>query len=639
MLIENIKSPADIRKLSATELKELANELREIIIGTVATNGGHLASNLGVVDLTIALHYVFNSPTDKIIWDVGHQSYAHKLLTGRFNTFSTIRQYGGISGFPKINESPHDAFGTGHSSTSISAALGILEARDIIKSKIPNFKSQIPNKVIAVIGDGAMTAGLAFEGLNHAGHLKKDLIVILNDNEMSISPNVGALSAYLRRIMMGDLYTKFKKETKMFLERIPAFGEPVLKIAQKAEDTVKGFFVPGLLFEELGFEYVGPVDGHKIDSLIETMKTFKDFPGPVLIHAITKKGKGYEPAEKNPGIFHGVGPFDIETGEPLSSGKKSYSEIFGNCLTKLAKEDNRIVAITAAMTEGTGLAEFVNNFPKRFYDVGIAEPHAVTFAAGLATQGLKPVVAIYSTFLQRAYDEIIHDVCLQKLPVIFAIDRGGIVGDDGPTHNGVFDLSYLRHIPNLAVMAPKNGYELKCMLKTAVSLDAPSAIRYPRGAVANPDEHEELMNIPIGKAEVLKAGEDILIIAIGNTVIPAVNASQLLADAGINACVVNARFVKPLDIGLISSLAKDIKHILTVEENTVSGGFGSAVLEELSQSGIDGLKIKLLGIPDAFIEQGQQNLLRKELGLDAEGIAREAMAFIKNSAGFTHFRR
>ncbi len=319
MLIENIKSPADIRKLSATELKELANELREIIIGTVATNGGHLASNLGVVDLTIALHYVFNSPTDKIIWDVGHQSYAHKLLTGRFNTFSTIRQYGGISGFPKINESPHDAFGTGHSSTSISAALGILEARDIIKSKIPNFKSQIPNKVIAVIGDGAMTAGLAFEGLNHAGHLKKDLIVILNDNEMSISPNVGALSAYLRRIMMGDLYTKFKKETKMFLERIPAFGEPVLKIAQKAEDTVKGFFVPGLLFEELGFEYVGPVDGHKIDSLIETMKTFKDFPGPVLIHAITKKGKGYEPAEKNPGIFHGVGPFDIETGEPLSS--------------------------------------------------------------------------------------------------------------------------------------------------------------------------------------------------------------------------------------------------------------------------------------------------------------------------------
>ena len=639
MLIEKIKNPADIKKLSITELKDLADELRELIIERVATNGGHLASNLGAVDITIALHYVFNSPEDKMVWDVGHQSYTHKLLTGRFNTFSTIRQYGGISGFPKMTESPHDAFGTGHSSTSISAALGILEARDIIKSQVPNLKNQIPNKVIAIIGDGAMTAGLAFEGLNHAGHLKKDLIVILNDNEMSISPNVGALSAYLRRIMMGDLYTKLKKETKLFLEKIPAFGEPVLKIAQRAEDTVKGLFVPGLLFEELGFEYVGPVDGHKIDSLIETLKTFKEFPGPVLIHAITKKGKGYEPAEKNPGIFHGVGPFDIETGEQLSSGKISYSEIFGNCLTKLAKEDNRIVAITAAMTEGTGLGEFVNNFPKRFYDVGIAEPHAVTFAAGLATQGLKPVVAIYSTFLQRAYDEIIHDVCLQNLPVIFAIDRGGIVGDDGPTHNGTFDLSYLRHIPNLTVMAPKDGYELKCMLKTAVSLNAPSAIRYPRGAVTNPDEHEELTTIPIGKAESLRTGEDILIMAIGNTVIPALNASQLLADAGINACVVNARFVKPLDTDLISSLARNIKYILTVEENAVSCGFGSAVLEYLSQSGIEGLKIKLLGIPDTFIEQGPQNLLRKKLGLDAEGIAREAMALIKSSADFTHFRR
>jgi 1-deoxy-D-xylulose-5-phosphate synthase len=629
MLIEKIKSPQDIKKLSIAELKDLADELREIIIETVATNGGHLASNLGAVDLTIALHYVFNSPEDKMIWDVGHQSYTHKLLTGRFNAFSTIRQYGGISGFPKMTESPHDAFGTGHSSTSISAALGILEARDIIKSQIPNLKSRIPNKVIAVIGDGAMTAGLAFEGLNHAGHLKKDLIVILNDNEMSISPNVGALSAYLRRIMMGDLYTKLKKETKLFLEKIPAFGEPVLKIAQRAEDTVKGLFVPGLLFEELGFEYVGPVDGHKIDSLIETLKTFKEFPGPVLIHAITKKGKGYEPAEKNPGIFHGVGPFDIETGEQLSSGKKSYSEIFGNCLTKLAKEDKRIVAITAAMTEGTGLGEFVNKFPKRFYDVGIAEPHAVTFAAGLATQGLKPVVAIYSTFLQRAYDEIIHDVCLQNLPVVFAIDRAGIVGDDGPTHNGAFDLSYLRHIPNLIVMAPKDGYELQCMLKTAVSLDAPSAIRFPRGAVTNPDEHEELKTIPIGKAESLKTGEDILILAIGSTVIPALNASQLLADAGINSCVVNARFVKPLDTDLISGLARNIKYILTVEENAVSGGFGSAVLEYLSQSGIEGLKIRLLGIPDTFIEQGPQNLLRKKLGLDAEGIAREAMALIK----------
>ncbi|RJQ14708.1 MAG: 1-deoxy-D-xylulose-5-phosphate synthase [Nitrospiraceae bacterium] len=642
MFIEKINSPQDLKGLSIAELKDLAEELRDLIIGTVATNGGHLASNLGTVDLTVALHYVFNSPDDKIIWDVGHQSYAHKLLTGRLKAFPTIRQYGGISGFPKITESPHDAFGTGHSSTSISAALGILEARDIIR----NLKPQTPdtphlpaNKVIAVIGDGAMTAGLAFEGLNHAGHLKKDLIVILNDNEMSISPNVGALSAYLRRIMMGDLYTKFKKETKSLLGRIPTFGEPVLKIAQKAEDTVKGLIVPGLLFEELGFEYVGPVDGHRIDSLIETLKTFREFPGPVLIHTITRKGKGYAPAEKSPGIFHGVGPFDIETGEQHSSGKKSYSEIFGNCLAKLAREDRRIVAITAAMTEGTGLTEFVNNFPKRFYDVGIAEPHAVTFAAGLAARGLRPVVAIYSTFLQRSYDEIIHDVCLQNLPVVFAIDRSGIVGDDGPTHNGTFDLSYLRHIPNLTVMAPKDGHELKCMLKTALSLDGASAIRYPRGTAIESPENVELENIPAGKAEVMREGDDILIIAIGNTVAPAVNAAQLLADAGLNACVVNARFVKPLDTELIFRLAGNTKCVLTVEENTVSGGFGSAVLEELAQSGIEGLKIKLLGLPDRFIEQGPQNLLRKKLGIDAEGIAREATALMKKSTDYADFRR
>jgi 1-deoxy-D-xylulose-5-phosphate synthase len=619
MLIEKIKSPEDLKDLSISELKELARELREIIIQTVATNGGHLASNLGSVDLTIALHYVFNSPEDKIIWDVGHQAYAHKLLTGRRDAFSTIRRHEGISGFPKTAESPHDAFGTGHSSTSISAALGILEGRDHNKETF---------KVIPVIGDGALTAGLAFEGLNHAGHLRKNLIVILNDNEMSISPNVGALSAYLRRIMMGDLYTKFKKETKLLLERIPGVGEPVLKIAQKAEDTVKGLVVPGLLFEELGFEYVGPVDGHKIDALIETIQTFKDFPGPVLIHAITKKGKGYEPAEKNPAIFHGIGPFDIETGEAQQSSKKSYSEIFGNCLTKLAADDDRVVAITAAMTEGTGLSEFVRTFPKRFYDVGIAEPHAATFAAGLATQGLKPVVAIYSTFLQRSYDEIIHDVCLQHLPVVFAIDRAGIVGDDGPTHNGTFDLSYLRHIPNLVVMAPKDGYELRCMLKTSLSLGEPVAIRYPRGSVVDNQEDNELINIPPGKSEVLREGKDILIIAIGNMVTPSVSAAELLTDANIDACVINARFVKPLDIDLIARHARENRHVLTVEENAVSGGFGSAVLEELTKIAISELKFKMLGLPDRFIEQGPQNLLRQQLGLDAEGIAREALVLV-----------
>ena len=626
---KNIKKLEDLKKLTIPELKELAKELRQIIIERVAINGGHLASNLGTVDLTIALHYVFNSPKDKIIWDVGHQSYSHKILTGRAEAFSTIRQYGGISGFPKIDESPHDAFGTGHSSTSISSALGIIEARDQKKEDF---------KVIAVIGDGALTAGLAFEGLNHAGHLQKDLIVVLNDNEMSISPNVGALSAYLNRIMTGDLYTKFKKETKLFLERIPKVGEPFLKIAQRAEDTVKGFFVPGMLFEELGFEYVGPIDGHKIESLIETFERFKDFPVPVLIHAITKKGKGYSPAEKSPWIFHGVGPFDIETGSQISSANPTYSEIFGSYLVKLAREDSRIVAITAAMTEGTGLSEFAKTFPSRFYDVGIAESHAVTFAAGLASQGLKPVVAIYSTFLQRAYDEIVHDVCLQNLPVVFAIDRAGIVGEDGPTHNGAFDISYLRHIPNIVIMAPKDENELGRMLKTAISHNGPVAIRYPRGAVSKIPTDMELKKLTIGESEILKDGRDILIIALGSAIQPAKHASELLNEMGISACVINARFAKPIDASLIGNLAKEIKCVLTVEENVVQGGFGSAVLEYLSEMDIDGLKIKMLGLPDKFIEHGPQNLLRKILGLDAEKITKEALTLIgKKGLILNHF--
>ncbi|MEK7331970.1 MAG: 1-deoxy-D-xylulose-5-phosphate synthase, partial [Nitrospirota bacterium] len=443
MPIENIKSPADIKTLSSAELKDLAEELREIIIERVSINGGHLASNLGVVELTLALHYIFDSPSDKIVWDVGHQSYTHKLLTGRFEKFPTIRKHKGISGFPKIDESIHDSFGTGHSSTSISAALGIITARDKKKEKF---------KVIAVIGDGALTAGIAFEGLNHAGHLKKDLIVVLNDNEMSISPNVGALSAYLNRILTGDLYQKFKKETKSFIESIPKLGGPFSKVAKKAEETLKGLFLPGILFEELGFNYIGPIDGHNIELLIETFKKVKNADAPTLVHVITKKGKGYEFSEKDPCIFHGVGPFEVETGDPISNKKiPSYSEIFGQVLTLLAGHDERIIAISAAMREGTGLECFAEKYPDRFYDVGIAEPHAVTFAAGLASQGLRPVVAVYSTFLQRGYDEIIHDVCLQNLPVVFAIDRAGIVGEDGPTHQGVFDISYLRHIPNLVV--------------------------------------------------------------------------------------------------------------------------------------------------------------------------------------------
>ncbi|MBI5050717.1 MAG: 1-deoxy-D-xylulose-5-phosphate synthase [Nitrospirae bacterium] len=623
MLLKKIKSPQDLKKLSIPELKELAGELREIIIERVALNGGHLASNLGVIELTIALHYIFDSPVDKIIWDVGHQSYAHKLLTGRAELFSSLRQYGGISGFPKIGESPHDAFGTGHSSTSISAALGIIEARDQLKKDF---------KVIAVIGDGAMTAGLAFEGLNYAGHLQKNLIVILNDNEMSISPNVGALSAYLNKLMTGELYTKFKKETRLLLGRIPKVGEPMIRMAEKAEGTVKGFFVPGMLFEEFGFEYVGPVDGHKIDTLIETLERFKDFPRPVLLHAITKKGKGYVPAEKNPCLFHGIGQFDIETGDQLPSTNPTFSDVFGSCLVRLAKDDNRIVAITAAMTEGTGLTEFANAFPKRFYDVGIAEPHAVTFAAGLAVQGLKPVVAIYSTFLQRAYDEIVHDVCLQNLPVVFAIDRAGIVGEDGPTHNGAFDLSCLRHIPNMVIMSPKDETEFQDMLKTAVSYDGPCAVRYPRGRTSKIPEDRESRKIPIGKSEILRDGKDVLIISIGTSAAPSLRAAKILEEIGISVCVINARFVKPLDTALIGSLAREIKHVITVEENTIEGGFGSAVLERLSELDINGLKIKRIGLPDRFIEHGSQSLLRKKLGLDAEGIAGAALELIGEKA-------
>ena len=620
MPIENIKSPADIKTLSSAELKDLAEELREIIIERVSINGGHLASNLGVVELTLALHYIFDSPSDKIVWDVGHQSYTHKLLTGRFEKFPTIRKHKGISGFPKIDESIHDSFGTGHSSTSISAALGIITARDKKKEKF---------KVIAVIGDGALTAGIAFEGLNHAGHLKKDLIVVLNDNEMSISPNVGALSAYLNRILTGDLYQKFKKETKSFIESIPKLGGPFSKVAKKAEETLKGLFLPGILFEELGFNYIGPIDGHNIELLIETFKKVKNADAPTLVHVITKKGKGYEFSEKDPCIFHGVGPFEVETGDPISNKKiPSYSEIFGQVLTLLAGHDERIIAISAAMREGTGLECFAEKYPDRFYDVGIAEPHAVTFAAGLASQGLRPVVAVYSTFLQRGYDEIIHDVCLQNLPVVFAIDRAGIVGEDGPTHQGVFDISYLRHIPNLVVMAPKDEHELKDMLEFSLKYNGPSAIRYPRGRVHNAGFKIQDSNIELGKAEILKEGEDIALIAIGNTVYPALNAAALLEKDGVKAAVINARFVKPMDKGLIFSMASRIKRVVTIEENLLAGGFGSAVLEYLNSVDIHDVKIKTLGIPDEFVEQGSQAILRKKYGLDEEGIYQNCKAFL-----------
>ena len=624
-LITKIKSPDDLKTLPVEELNKLSEELREIIVERVSINGGHLASNLGTIELTLALHYVFNSPVDKIVWDVGHQSYTHKLITGRYEKFETIRKYKGISGFPKIEESIHDAFGTGHSSTSISAALGIIEARD---------KKNETFKVLAVIGDGAMTSGLAFEGLNHAGHLKKDLIVVLNDNEMSISKNVGALSAYLNRILTGDLYQRFKKQTKSFLEGIPKVGGQVTKIALKAEETLKGLFLPGILFEELGINYVGPIDGHDIKLLIETFRNIKNSTEPTLVHVITKKGKGYEFSEKDPCIFHGVGPFEIETGYSVSDKDAlSYSEIFGRAITELAANDKRVIAISAAMREGTGLECFAKRFPDRFYDVGIAEPHAVTFAAGLAVQGLRPVVAIYSTFLQRGYDEIIHDVCLQNLPVVFAIDRAGIVGEDGPTHQGVFDISYLRHIPNLTVMAPKDDMELKAMLELALKHNGPSAIRYPRGKVISNFKFQiSNSELEIGKAEILKEGSDMALIAIGNVVHPALGAAERLEKDGIKASVINARFIKPLDTELILKIASKTKRIITVEENMIAGGFGSAVLEYLNSMDIPDIKIKILGIPDEFVEQGSQAILRKKYGIDEEGIYQSCKAFLSTLA-------
>ncbi len=631
MLIEEISSPEKLKSLKTEQLKKLAEEMRDIIIQRVSINGGHLASNLGVVELTISLHYVFDSPWDKIIWDVGHQSYPHKLLTGRYNDFHTLRKFGGISGFPRISESPHDAFGTGHSSTSISAAAGIIEARDLKKEKF---------NVIAVIGDGALTSGLAFEGLNYTGHVKKNLIVILNDNEMSISHNVGALSNYLNRILTGSFFKRFKRDTKALIEGIPKIGESVAKIAEKAEGSIKGFFLPGGLFEDLGFNYIGPIDGHDISLLIDTLKNLKSSHEPVLVHIVTKKGKGYKYSELDPCIYHGIGPFKVETGisenskeisitnTELTNVNISYSELFGKTLAELALNDKSVVAITAAMKEGTGLSVFAEKFPDRFYDVGIAEPHAVTFAAGLASQGIKPVVAIYSSFIQRAYDQIIHDVCLQKLPVIFAIDRGGIVGEDGATHQGLFDLSFLRNIPNLVIMSPKDGNEMIEMLNFALQHKGPIALRYPRGNVCWKFNAKQSYKIKLGKAEIISEGNQAAIIAIGNAVYPSFMAAKRLAENSIDITVVNARFVKPIDEDLIFSLSKQIKRFITVEENMLVGGFGSAVLEAISRAGISDVLVKRIGVDDVFVEHGSQRTLRMNFGLDENGIYNNIINFL-----------
>lgn len=613
-VLDRIGSSQDVKKLDPEELEQLCREVREVILSVVSKNGGHLASNLGVVELTTALHYVFDFPRDKVVWDVGHQSYVHKLLTGRKDRFHTLRQYGGISGFPKRDESPYDAFDSGHSGTSISSALGMAEARRLRGEE---------GKVIAVIGDGSMTAGLAFEGLNQAGHIDQDLIVILNDNEMSISPNVGALSSYLNRLMTGQFAYRFRNEIKNFLESLPPrIGKKLLRFAKHAEESLKGLLIPGLLFEELGLQYIGPIDGHRMDYLIETFQNIKKLRGPILVHVITQKGKGYPPAEMNPDRFHGVPPFVIETGEFRSTQKNppTYTEAFGETLCQLARENRRLIAITAAMQSGTGLEEFASRFPDRFYDIGIAEQHAVTFAAGLALEGMKPVVAIYSTFLQRSYDQVLQDVCLQNLPVVFALDRGGIVGEDGPTHQGLFDFSYLRHIPNLVIMVPKDENEFRHMIKTATECPFPTAFRYPRGKGLGVKRDVSLHPIDIGKGEVMREGQDILIIAIGSTVYPSLRAAEKLADTGIRATVINSRFLKPLDGALLCEWAKRTGKVLTVEENVLQGGFGSAVLELFQEKGLISVQVKRLGIPDIFLEHGPQALLREKYGIDENGI-------------------
>ncbi len=611
-LLKRINSPDDLKRLETEELPLLAEEMREFIVDSVARTGGHLASSLGAVEIAIALHYVFHTPRDKIIWDVGHQAYAHKILTGRREVFHTLRQFGGISGFPKPSESEYDAFGVGHSSTSISAAVGMASARDL---KGEDYK------VVAVIGDGSMTAGLAFEGLNQAGHLKKDIIVVLNDNEMSISKNVGALSSFLSRKITGRFATRIKKEIEGFIRSIPRIGDTLANFAKKAEDSLITLFTPGMLFEGLGFHYIGPLDGHDINTLISTFRDISDLRGPVLIHVLTRKGKGYPPAEENPSVFHGVGPFDVRTGSPKKASKPTYTGIFSKTLVEIAERNPKVVAITAAMPEGTGLSRFAERFPERFFDVGIAEQHAITFAAGLAKEGFIPVCAIYSTFLQRAYDEVVHDVCMQNLPVVIAMDRAGIVGQDGPTHHGLFDISYLRHIPNMTVLAPKDEDELRHLLFSSVEYRCPVALRYPRGVCVGVDVSSPLRFIQRGKGEVLRTGRDIAILALGTMVYPALDAAERLKESGIDAGVVNARFVKPLDRELILSIASNTPNILTVEENVVQGGFGSAIGELLEEHGIR-CNIKRIGIPDRFVEHGSQDELRSIYGLDSTGIER-----------------
>jgi 1-deoxy-D-xylulose-5-phosphate synthase len=614
-ILPRINSPDDLKGLSVRELEELASEIREFIIDTISKVGGHLGASLGVVELTLAVHYVFNAPRDKIVWDTGHQGYVHKIITGRRDVFHTIRQFKGISGFLKRSESIYDVFGAGHASTSISAALGIATARD--------FDGQ-DYKVVAIIGDGAMTAGLAYEAMNNAGVLKKNLIVILNDNNMSISPNVWAVSKYFTELIASSHYNKLKSFVWDLTGQLDSVGDRIRKLAARVEGGVKAIITPGMLFEALGFRYFGPVNGHNIQKLIRILSEIKNLNGPILLHVITQKGKGYKPAEEDEQKLHGVTPFDKVTGKMYKSDKPqppSYTKVFGEAVVQLARQNSKIVGITAAMPEGTGLNILKKEIPERFFDVGIAEQHAVTFSAGLATEGYIPICAIYSTFLQRAFDQIIHDVALQHLHVVFALDRAGLVGADGPTHHGAFDLSYLRLIPNMVIMAPKDESELRDMLYTATIYNkGPVAIRYPRGNGVGVPLKENFDLIEIGKAEILREGDDIAILAVGSMVYPSLKASEKLSSYGIEAMVVNMRFVKPLDEELLDYVFERFDKVVTVEENTIRGGFGSAVLEYAAMRGVKNVKFLIHGIPDEFIEHGTQNELWRMLKLDPDGI-------------------
>lgn len=610
-LLAKIDTPEQLRQLPESRLTDLATELRDYLIQSVSKTGGHLAAGLGTVELTIALHYVFNTPEDRTVWDVGHQSYPHKILTGRRDQMATIRQKGGISGFPKRGESPYDIFGVGHSSTSISAALGMAIAAQLKNSN---------RKVVAIIGDGAMTAGMAFEALNHAGDLDANLLVILNDNDMSISRNVGGMSNYLARILSGRLYSTVREGSKKVLGSMPTMWE----LARRAEEHMKGMVIPGTLFEELGFNYIGPIDGHDLDTLVTTLKNLKSLKGPQFLHIVTKKGKGYTPAEHDPSAFHGVSAFDPASGKHLTSPAKgpTYTEVFGKWICDMAAIDKRVVCITPAMCEGSGLVTFAKRFPQRYFDVGIAEQHCVTLAAGLACEGFKPVVAIYSTFLQRAYDQLIHDTALQNLPVLFAIDRAGLVGPDGPTHAGSFDLSYLRCIPNLVVMAPSDENECRQMLYTGLMHDGPSAVRYPRARAPGARVQKTISTLPIGKAEWRRKGEQMAILAFGSMLQPA-----LVAAEQLNASVVNMRFIKPLDADMVIELASTHQFLITVEENALLGGAGSAVNECLACHRTE-IPILNLGLPDNFIQHGPREQLLADCGLTSDGIINQANNFL-----------